>query len=101
MSLYLMVPTFRGVVAVEGTAALVVGVTKVDAVATAAMVVEESKAAWIPVVAMEFVVVVDKVEDVMTVVHATAVLEWVKDCNQERMQRQVWRRLCRWKLLQL
>ncbi|QHN87801.1 uncharacterized protein DS421_16g558220 [Arachis hypogaea] len=89
MSLYLMVPTFRGVVAVEGTAALVVGVTKVDAVATAAMVVEESKAAWIPVVAMEFVVVVDKVEDVMTVVHATAVLEWVKDCNQERMQRQV------------
>ncbi|XLR16238.1 hypothetical protein S83_044176 [Arachis hypogaea] len=77
-----MAPTFRGVIAVEGTTTLVVGVIKVDAVATEAMVVEESKAAWVPVVAMEFVVVVDKVKDVMTVVHATTVVEWVEDCNQ-------------------
>ncbi|XP_020962014.1 uncharacterized protein LOC110262427 [Arachis ipaensis] len=82
MSLYLMAPTFRGVVAVEGTTAVVVGVTKVDAVATTAMVVEESKEAWVLVVTVEFVVVVGKVEDVMTVMHATAVVEWVKDCNQ-------------------
>ncbi|XLU57920.1 hypothetical protein S245_052568 [Arachis hypogaea] len=47
MSLYLMAPTFRGVVVVEETAAVVVGVMKVDAVATAAIVVEESKAAWV------------------------------------------------------
>ncbi|XP_072054040.1 uncharacterized protein [Arachis hypogaea] len=46
------------------------------------MVVEESKATWVPVVAVKFVAVVDKVEDLMTVVHATAVVEWVKDCNQ-------------------
>ncbi|XLS94233.1 hypothetical protein HN51_070241 [Arachis hypogaea] len=42
-----MAPTFRGVVVVEETAAVVVGVMKVDAVATAAIVVEESKAAWV------------------------------------------------------
>ena len=41
MSLYPMAPTFSEVVAV------VVKVTKVEAVATAAMVVEESKAAWL------------------------------------------------------
>ncbi|XP_057744098.1 uncharacterized protein LOC130962027 isoform X2 [Arachis stenosperma] len=51
------------------------------------MVVEESKAAVGPVVAVEFVVIVDmvmvdKVEDAMTVVHATAVVGWVKDRNQ-------------------
>ncbi|XLR26180.1 hypothetical protein HN51_039398 [Arachis hypogaea] len=80
MSLYLMAPTLRGVVAVEGTTAVVVGVTKVDG--WRRRLVEESKATWVPVVAVEFVVVVDKVEDLMTVVHATAVVEWVKDCNQ-------------------
>ncbi|XLS61099.1 hypothetical protein HN51_015327 [Arachis hypogaea] len=47
MSLYLMAPTFSEVVEVEGMAAVVVKVTKVEAVATAAMVVEESKAAWL------------------------------------------------------
>ncbi|XLU80688.1 hypothetical protein S245_004108 [Arachis hypogaea] len=51
------------------------------------MVVEESKAAVGPVVAVEFMVIVDmvmvdKVEDATMVVHATAMVGWVKDCNQ-------------------